>query len=323
MYIRRKMSNPVVAIQKETNRSKGQHLRYPRQLGGSGDSRGHGQKFALFKFKEIQPGGSSIALDTIALMLPTALQDAYSVEYSDAPMGSIGAAVTGIGVGAGQVGDFSYDAVMNTLDNGMRSINSSLVGQVLAKKALSALPGISSADVAGQVVTSATNKAINPYVTSVFKGIGFRTHNFTFRLTPEKNTDSNTIKKIISMFKESMLPEDIYSEGTVNPHSDMKKQGRDTGLQKLPFRFDIRFYPLVRDYQAPDEEFLFRIQDASMTSFTIDYSSEGGISFYKGTGAPQTATLNMTFIESRIYTRERHEAETKNWNSVAYNGEPR
>lgn len=320
------MSNPVVAIQKETNRSKGQHLRYPRQLGGTGDSRGHGQKFALFKFKEIQPGGSSIALDTVALLLPSALQDAYQVEYSDAPMGSIGAAVTGIGVGAGQMGDFSYDAVMNTLDNGMRTINSSLIGQVLSKKALSALPGISSADaghVPGQIVTSATNRAINPYVTSVFKGIGFRTHNFTFRLTPEKDIDSTTIKKIISMFKESMLPEDIYSVGTTNPHSDMIKQGRDTGLQKLPFRFDIRFYPLVRDYQEPDEEFLFRIQDASMTSFTIDYSSEGGISFYKGTGAPQTATLNMTFIESRIYTRERHEAETKSWNSLAYNGERR
>ena len=121
------MSNPVSIIQKKINKGKGKHLRYPKQLGGSGVSKGHGQKFALFKIKEILKGGTTQAIDTVALMLPTALQDGYQVNYSDAAMGSVGAIATGIGVGSPNMGDVSYDAVMKTLHSGLQSINSSLI----------------------------------------------------------------------------------------------------------------------------------------------------------------------------------------------------
>ena len=68
--------------------------------------------------------------------------------------------------------------------SGLGSFNEGLMGQVIAKKAIEFIPGISTGDAkatAGQIVTSATNKAVNPYLTGVFKSIGFKTFNFTFR----------------------------------------------------------------------------------------------------------------------------------------------
>ena len=46
-----------------------------------------------------------------------------------------------------------------------------------------------------------------------------------------------------------------------------------------------------------------RVSDAAMTSFAVDYETEGGPAFHKNS-SPITTVLNMTFIESKIYTRE-------------------
>ena len=49
--------------------------------------------------------------------------------------------------------------------SGLCSFNEGRMGQVIAKKAIEFIPGISTGDAkatAGQIVTSATNKAVNP-----------------------------------------------------------------------------------------------------------------------------------------------------------------
>ncbi len=187
-------------------------------------------------------------------------------------------------------------------------MNSSLIGQVIAKKAVSMIPGISSGNAkatAGQIVTSATNRAVNPYITGVFKGTGFKTYNFTFKLYPMQSEESDAMKDIINYIKQSMLPKDEVIEGTgiditVGGLQEFSYEQK-TGLQTLPHRFDIDFYSGNNELEG--SKYLVRIRNASITSFSVDYQTEGNPAFFKNTSAPISSTLNMTFSESKIYTR--------------------
>ena len=49
--------------------------------------------------------------------------------------------------------------------------------------------------------------------------------------------------------------------------------------------------------------YLPSVNDAAITSFSVDYETEGGPAFHKNS-APITTVLNMTFTESKIYTRD-------------------
>ena len=53
---------------------------------------------------------------------------------------------------------------------------------------------------------------------------------------------------------------------------------------------------------------MFKVKDASITSLSVDYETEGGPSFFKDTSAPLTAVLNMSLTESKIHTRDRDES---------------
>lgn len=290
------MANPVDTITnfKKTNED---NYRFPAGLGSV--ERGE-DKFTFFLIKEIKPGGSLKTVGTIALPMPTNLVDDYKVEYTDAELGPIGAAA--VGMGSSIANDYSLDNVGATLKSGLRSINKSLIGQVIASKAISMIPGISTGNAkatAQQIVTSATNRAVNPYITGVFKSIGFKTFNLTFRLSPLNRTDSESMRKIIKFFKLSMLPEDEVIPGH-GGHPDLTYEQK-TGLQTLPHRFDIDFHT------GSFREYMFQIREASITSFSVDYETEGAPAFFKDTSAPLTAVLNMTFTESKIHTRNRDE----------------
>jgi len=301
MYNRRKMANPV-DVYVNANSKNIHNYRFPSTLGSIG-----GDKFTFFLVKEILQGGELSTTGTIALPMPTNLVDDYKVEYVDAELGPIGA--TAVGMGTHIANGFSAENMGNALKNGLKTVNKNMLSQVVAKKALEMVPGLSTGDAkttAGQIVTSATNRAVNPYATGVFKSIGFKTFNFTFKLYPLNVSDTNAMKQVINYFKASMLPEDevIKHTGRGHGHDDFTYEQK-TGLQKLPHRFNISFRDGSPSHHGGRTYYMFKIEDAAMTSFSVDYESEGGPSFFKGTNAPTNATLNMTLQESKIHTRER------------------
>ncbi len=296
------MSNPVDAIAEQIAKTNND-FRFPLTIGSR--SRGE-EKFTFIKVKEILPASVSREpriVGTIVLPMPTNLVDDYKVEYVDAELGPIGAAA--VGIGSRIANDFSVENVGKSLKSGLSSMNSSLLSQVIAKKAISMIPGISTGNAkatAGQIVTSATNRAVNPYITGVFKGTGFKTYNFTFKLFPMQSEESTAMKNVINYIKQSMLPEDevieIFTGADADESLDYEQK---TGLQTLPHRFDIDFYSGNNELEG--SKYLMRIRNASITSFSVDYETEGNPAFFKDTSAPISSTLNITFTESKIYTR--------------------
>lgn len=297
------MSNPVDKIRSFKNNSQINDFTFPSTLGSAEE-----EHFTYILVKEIVKGGGEPNLKgTIALPMPLDIVDDYKVEYADANLGPLGA--TAVGVGSSIATEVSMDNIKKSLMSGLGSFNSGLLGQVIAKKSIEFIPGISTGDgrsAAGQIVTSATNKAINPYITGVFKSIGFKTFNFTFRCHPRNDADSQVLTNIIKFFRNSMLPEDEVISQFDEDGEFLYEQ--KTGLQMLPHRFDVDFFASGSDAGIDNKElfgsrYLPSVNDAAMTSFSVDYETEGGPAFHKNS-APITTVLNMTFTESKIYTRD-------------------
>ena len=301
------MSNPVEKIQ--ALKSQGDNdFAFPSSLGGNNEEK----HFTYILVKDIEKGGNQTLVGTIALPMPLDIVDDYKVEYTDANLGPLGA--TAVGVGSSIATEVSLDNIKKSLMNGLGSFNSGLLGQVVAKKAIEFIPGISTGDgraAAGQIVTSATNRAVNPYITGVFKSVGFKTFNFTFRCHPRNSTDSKNLTQIIKFFRNSMLPEDEVINQFDEDGEFLYEQ--KTGLQKLPRRFYVDFFISrsdskrgdfgVEDGQLYGSRHLPSINDAAMTSFSVDYETEGAPAFHKN-ASPVSTIINMTFTESKIYTRD-------------------
>ena len=296
------MSNPVEKIQALKSQGKND-LSFPSSLGGNDEEK----HFTYILVKDIEKGGNQTLVGTIALPMPLDIVDDYKVEYADANLGPLGA--TAVGVGGSIASEPSLDNIKKSLMSGLGSFNTGLLGQVVAKKAIEFIPGIGTGDaraVAGQIVTSATNKAVNPYITGVFKSIGFKTFNFTFRCHPRNSNDTQNLTQIIKFFRNSMLPDDeVVDVDFGDPEFSYKRQ---TGLQTLPRRFYLDFFTSSGDFGVEDEQlygsrYLPSINDAAMTSFSVDYETEGAPAFHKD-ASPVSTILNMTFTESKIYTRD-------------------
>lgn len=302
------MSNPVEKIQALKSQGKNDFA-FPSTLGGSDEEK----HFTYILVKDIKKGGKQTLVGTIALPMPLDIVDDYKVEYTDANLGPLGA--TAVGVGGSIATEVSLENIKKSIMSGLGSFNTGLLGQVVAKKAVEFIPGISTGDgqasVAGQIVTSATNNAVNPYITGVFKSIGFKTFNFTFRCHPRNSTDTQNLTQIIKFFRNSMLPEDEVIDQYDEDGEFLYKQ--QTGLQTLPRRFYVDFFTSrsdsersdfgVEDGQLYGSRYLPSINDAAMTSFSVDYETEGAPAFHKD-ASPVSTVINMTFTESKIYTRD-------------------
>jgi hypothetical protein len=120
--------------------------------------------------------------------------------------------------------------------------------------------------------------ARNPYLAAVFEGVNFKSHNFSFTLTPRSQYESETLQAIIGLFRNAMLPT----------------------MSKLRYYYD---YPKQFGITFMDESFLFDIKTSVLTQFDVNYHSKGP-SYHNVSGkkAPVEVTLNMNFLETVVRT---------------------
>lgn len=269
--------------------------RFPETIGeenGGPEAR----KFSLFTLKAKSRGSQQLTdIGYIALPMPK-LNDAINVTYSDAEFGAAGAVSVG-SMGGNISGDF--EKLTDIMKTGARSFNQTTVGRVGADLATKAFPGLRASLVNG------LRTIANPYLTNVFKSTGFRQFSFSYSLRAKSSNESETITRIVKLFKKAMMPEDILVSRNNASYKDGHTQV--TGIQKLPDIFDIKFFPTTGNYRnggAGND--LIQIRNAVLTDMKTDYSSDTQApTFFKDTNAPMGVNLTLTFKETTIYTRER------------------
>lgn len=202
----------------------------------------------------------------IALHLEERPSVRYAAEYSTKSLGTL----------AGLLGQ-SSSLTGTAMDVVMSGEAKAAMGMALGK--IPQIAGIAATD----LLRASAKVTTNPFREVLFEQIDFRTFGFKYRFLPKSEQESRTIKKIIDMFKEHMLPE-------VSP-------------EKLffiyPSEFQITYY-----FGNAENTYFHKLGACALEDMQIEFGSSDGYSSFR-TGAPTEILMSLRFRELELITREK------------------
>jgi hypothetical protein len=235
-------------------------------------------------FENIRPTTTRIT-DSIAIYLPPNVTNNTGVTYNNAELGIIGAAAAGgaQAIDALRRGDMSKlastmgTAAKDLLKEGALNLGSEFIGTI---------SGVDPEGLKG-FAKKAFGQASNPYMEVLFEGVEMRTFSYNFTFSPRNADETLDVQKIIKMFRFHMLPE---------------MNSGDLRFMTLPSTFDIHYmYQMSKD-TATENNFYHKIATCVLKGCEVDYSPGGVKSF--ASGAPTQITMNLTFQETEMLTKQ-------------------
>ncbi len=238
--------------------------------------------YTMFAFKQYNRGfalkaSNDKATATIILPMPSNLTESFAVSYETPALGPIVGALT--------------ESLTNQARNaGPENPGESSLGKtsvatgvaVIAQLAMSAAKSTSEAAGApgiGAGLKMISGVAPNPHLAVIFENVGLREHTFNYKFAPRSAAEMETLKRIISSLKKSLLPGLSASQSV---------------LFSFPDVCDISF--------GPYKDSPYRIKRCVMTNLSVNHAASGTIAFHKG-GDPVMVEINMTFKEMGAFTR--------------------
>ena len=219
----------------------------------------------------------------IALYMPASVQVTYGANYTDTEIGSMAERAAEVlkDFGAGRTAD-AFTKILNADSDLVKNAGQFLLAGV------GNLPGFGGAK---ELEAMKKGRIISNRMELAFKGINKRQFQYTFKMMPRNQRESDEIKKIVHAFKFNMLPE---FEG-----SDLS--GRSF---IVPNTFDIEYM-----YNGKQNQYLHKISTCVLESMNVTYGGDR-YKTYTATaeGAPpQETTISLNFKEMEMITRERVE----------------
>lgn len=285
-------------------------LRFPKDIGAHA---------MVLNFKDYEYAGGQIVNtligNSIVLPLPKNISDNYIVQIDGVNLGLTGAlaadAVGALG-SAASIGDITNN-VMSKLNSIARSGPTAIASDPLAATnffvssgALAAvggafggaaglLAGALAGNEVGNALSTISGTALNPHTTVMFQGIGLKVHDFNWTLSPKSSSESEVLQKIVNEFRKAALPS--YSAPLGQTGTAL-----DRAMLKYPKMVDIFFVGL-------DQEYFFYYKTCMIKQMTVDYSGNGGNSFFASENGARPVMINLSInvIESSIHTRDDYE----------------
>lgn len=229
----------------------------------------------------------------IHLPIPANLQEQFGMSYADKNLGILG----GIERGVADIINRSGDEFQKGIGEAIKSTDAEGAGRAVSTAILSASGGLaygarvitgavdrlaSSIPVPGGVQATAvfekvTGTVLNPFTSLLFQGVNLRSHSFTYKFSPNSQTEHGTLKKIIAEFKRRMHPES------------------EQLILKYPDIFQISFG------MKENEPYFFK--PCFLESMTVNYAPSGTPAFFTETNDPVEVELTLNFKETEILTR--------------------
>jgi hypothetical protein len=209
---------------------------------------------------------------TIVLYMPPDIQAHYTTEWNAKELGEA-AEFTKSLTGAGSLRDLLTSSAASFTKEAGEKLNQ--------------FTNLSLAD----ALSRQTRLMINPHLEVIFEGIGFRQFQFSFRFTPESESEAENVDNIIRAFKFYSAPEIL--KGTA---------GR---FWIYPAEFDIQYYS-----NGVENEFLNKISTCALVDMNVNYTASGQWSAFRPhatiPGSPSVCTdITLTFKELELMTKSR------------------
>ena len=286
-----------------TNRGssiEGQDIKFPDNLGS--ESHSEFIRFEIYKQHKFDrtEDAEDETLRVIYLPIPNSLSTNYGVSYSQ-DLGTIGyGAAKGVDYMSAKMNDVSASdavysiggGVLNLLAQGITSggalagtIASGLASLVGKSSALSFIGGGAVGE-AGKGAMLSAGIARNPHMAQIFENVNFRSHNFSYKLTPKNVKESEILRDLIKYFKVAMHPNYFLA----NHFFD------------YPLQFDI---DVMHGNGNKKNDFMFNIGPSVLTSMSANYTPDGPhFHDLNGRKAPLSVEISLSFTELKIVTQQ-------------------
>ena len=213
-----------------------------------------------------------------ALYMPPGVSFADGAGYSTFDMGPLGADIA-----ANISGGLDQAAIQNTLDTMTNAANQNAdLRTIMAGKMIQSAAMVPGADRVADIYQKSKSIAINPNTTTAFQNMNIRTFVFNFKLVPDNQTDSATIKKIQNLFRELM-------------YADTAGQGY---LLSYPAKWKIKFKNGLSD----ENPYYPKIYESYLTNFQTSFNPSGHL--HHRDDAPTEVDISLTFQETRVLTQD-------------------
>ena len=112
----------------------------------------------------------------------------------------------------------------------------------------------------GNILTRKKGKIANPNMELLFNAPQLRPFSFTYRLSPRSREESVMVKRIIRMFKQSMMP----------------SQSKSGLFLESPNTYKLTFH-----HGQKEHNYLPKIKECALTSFNVNYTPDGNYATYE------------------------------------------
>ena len=130
----------------------------------------------------------------------------------------------------------------------------------------------------GSILTRSTGKIINPNMELLFKGPQMRTFQLSWKMSPRDYEESEMIKKIIRMFKQSMAV----------------KRSESQIFLKSPNTYKLRYLTARKQ----EHSFLPKIKECALVGCSINYTPDGNYQVYENSSmVAYQMTLSFNELE--------------------------
>lgn len=234
------------------------------------------------------------ALSTIQLPIPANIGDTNQVNWGDDsfnPLYAFAAKEIGNVLKSSDVGKSFADVYNNTSTTAKETITKGGGQDLIAKYFQSKLVNSLGANTSPEgLLSRASGSVLNPNLELLFSGVNLRSFAFDFDFAPRNLEESNVVKQIIRIFKQSMAP----------------KTGSNTSGAGL-FIEAPNIFLLKYKTGSRDHPYLNKFKPCALTNMGMNYTGSGSYTTYADK-TPVHMKLNLSFTElNPIYNEDYNE----------------
>ena len=214
--------------------------------------------------------GTTRSKSAIALYMPQSIVTSYSLDYESSDLH---------GSGIYKVGK---DVVTNISSGNKEQALSSLIDgaiDILKFKGLGFLP-----QSIKELGLNLNRQAINPHKEQLFRGTGFRSFTWSWKLFPKTEAETEVVANIIREFKFHSMPQIT---------------GGAESFFLYPSDFNIFFYS-----GTEENPWINKVTTCALTNMEVNYTPAGVWSTFRN-NFPVEVDLSLTFTELEIMSKKR------------------
>ena len=220
-------------------------------------------KISVLKYKPRKAGkvayklgtrGARIEVGSVYLPVPGGVGDQNSVSWGPDNMNPLDLALASTAFDA--INDTNFDA-----DKAMATAKTAAADE--GTKAALASIFTKAAGINGNILTRKSGAVINPNMELLFNAPSLRPFAFTYRMSPRDRGESNMVRKIIRMFKQSMSVQ----------------RTKSTLFLKSPNTYQLEWKN--GQSRSKNHEYLPMIKECALTGFNVSYTPDGNYATYE------------------------------------------